>query len=117
MAGFVLLLHLLGATVWTGGHLVLATTILPRALRERRIDGLLAFESAYDWRQPVSRLVMLKFGLLALTGAFAVHARLRVLPRLSPATLPLLAWHVVPVTLLAVAFVVVGLSFRTGWLY
>jgi putative copper export protein len=147
MAGIVLLLHLLGATVWTGGHLVLATTLLPRALRERRIDGLLAFESAYerigmpalalqvltglwlahhlqpdlgawlDWRQPVSRLLMLKLGLLALTGAFAVHARLRVLPRLSPATLPLLAWHVVPVTLLAVAFVVVGLSFRTGWLY
>ena len=146
-AGIVLLLHLLGATVWTGGHLVLATTILPRALRARRIEELAAFESAYErigmpalalqvltglwlahrllpdpatwfcWQQPVARLVLLKLALLALSGAFALHARLRVIPRLSPATLPLLAWHVLPVTLLSVAFVVVGLSFRTGWLY
>jgi putative copper export protein len=147
MAGIVLLLHLLGATVWTGGHLVLATAILPRALKARSIDDLVRFESAYEriglpalaiqvvtglwlahhlqpdvvawlsWQQPASRLILLKLGLLALTGAFAVHARLRVIPRLSPATLSLLAWHVVPVTLLSVAFVVVGLSFRTGWFY
>jgi len=29
-------LHILGATIWAGGHLILATTILPRALREHR---------------------------------------------------------------------------------
>jgi uncharacterized membrane protein len=26
------ILHTLGATVWTGGHLVLAVTVLPQAL-------------------------------------------------------------------------------------
>ena len=35
MYGWVIFLHVLAATVWTGGHLVLATTVLPRALRER----------------------------------------------------------------------------------
>ena len=32
----VLSLHILGATIWAGGHLVLAVTILPEALRQRR---------------------------------------------------------------------------------
>ncbi len=35
MYATILLLHILGATIWTGGHLVLAVTILPRVLRER----------------------------------------------------------------------------------
>jgi uncharacterized membrane protein len=29
------ILHTLGATVWTGGHLVLAATVLPSALKHR----------------------------------------------------------------------------------
>ena len=29
-------LHILGATIWAGGHLVLALTILPDALRQQR---------------------------------------------------------------------------------
>ena len=28
-----LVLHLLGSSVWVGGHLILAITILPRALK------------------------------------------------------------------------------------
>ncbi|HPA95904.1 MAG TPA: hypothetical protein PLT41_07520 [Thermoanaerobaculia bacterium] len=61
MYATILLLHILGATIWTGGHLVLAVTILP--------------------------------------------------PRPARA----LAWHVVPVTIVSILFVVVGISFRTGW--
>ncbi|TDO16827.1 MULTISPECIES: hypothetical protein [Halomonas] len=37
MIAMLLLLHLLGATVWTGGHLVLAATILPRVLKGRDV--------------------------------------------------------------------------------
>ena len=37
-------LHLIGAAVWIGGHLVLATTILPRALRNRDPSIILDFE-------------------------------------------------------------------------
>ena len=29
----ILFLHILAATIWTGGHIVLATTVLPRALK------------------------------------------------------------------------------------
>ena len=43
MYGWALLLHVLGATIWTGGHLILALTILPRVLREQDVAGLLKF--------------------------------------------------------------------------
>ncbi|MFC6668730.1 CopD family protein [Marinobacterium aestuariivivens] len=147
MYGLLLLLHILGATVWTGGHLVLALTVLPRVIRERSPSELLRFEEGFEkigmpalliqiitgpilayrllpnpvhWidpGNPVARVLMLKLGLLALTAAFAVHARFRVIPRLSEHNLRVMAWHIIPVTLFAVLFVVVGVSFRTGWFY
>jgi len=55
--------------------------------------------------------------LLGLTVALALHARLRLIPRLDEPRLPLLAAHIVIVTLLAVALVVVGASFQTGGLF
>ncbi|TDO16826.1 MULTISPECIES: CopD family protein [Halomonas] len=64
---------------------------------------------------PVAQLIQLKLALLALTALVAAHARFRVIPRLSPATLPLMGWHILAVTLLSVLFVVVGLSFRVRW--
>jgi putative copper export protein len=149
MYGVVLLLHVLGATVWTGGHLVLALAILPRVLKERSVSELLRFESAYEriglpalliqvvtglwlahqlipnasrwfaFDDPVSRLIGAKLILLAVTIVFAMDARLRIIPRLSESeeNLTSLAWHIVPVTVVSVLFVVVGVSFRTGWSY
>jgi putative copper export protein len=147
MHGTLLLLHVLGATVWTGGHLVLTLVVLPRVLRERDAAALLRFEAGYErigipalliqvasgvwlahllvpevgrwfaFDDPVGRLVGVKLTLLALTVALAADARLRIIPQLSPQTLGALAWHVVPVTVLAVLFVVVGVAFRSGWFY
>jgi len=147
MYGAILLLHILAATIWTGGHLVLAIAILPRVLRERSPTKLLEFESAYErvgipalvvqvatglwlahrmvpelsrwlaFDDPVATLVGVKLLLLASTVAVALDARLRILPRLSERNLVALAWHIVPVTIVSVLFVVVGVSFRTGWFY
>lgn len=147
MYGMLLLLHILGATIWTGGHLVLALTVLPRALRDKSPSELLRFESGYerigipallvqvatglslayrmvpdvsqwfDFGNPVSRLIALKLLLLTITVAFAADARFRVIPRLSEDNLPSLAWHIIPVTAVSVLFVFVGVSFRIGWLY
>jgi hypothetical protein len=60
--------------------------------------------------------VALKLMLLAATALVALHAQLRVIPRLSAATLPLMAWHVAAVTLLSVGFVLAGVVFRYGGL-
>lgn len=146
MYSYILLIHVLAATIWTGGHLVLALTILPRVLRLRDPQILLAFESSFErtgmtallvqvvtgcWMAYTikpdiaswfslsefpSRLIMLKLGLLLATLIVAMDARYRVIPNLSAATLPMMARRVVLVTLLSVGFVIVGVSFRGGLL-
>ncbi len=147
MYGALLLLHLLAATIWTGGHIVLATVVLPKVLKARSPALLLDFESGYErigmpalivqiatglmlahrmvpdpaqWfnlANPLSHPILAKLGLLAITLVFALHARLRVIPNLTEKTLTTMAWHIIPVTVISVLFVVVGVSFRTGWLY
>ncbi len=144
MYKYVLVLHIVSATIWTGGHLVLALALLPQILRERSVAKLLAFESAYEklgmsalvvqvisglWMAYtlipqvsvwftgdsfVARLILLKLTLLALTVIVALDARLRVIPALTAETLPSMALRVRLITLLSVAFVVVGATFRTG---
>jgi uncharacterized membrane protein len=42
------ILHTLGATVWTGGHLVLAITVLPQALKNRDPDRIHQFEQYFE---------------------------------------------------------------------
>lgn len=48
MFGWIILLHILGATIWTGGHLVLALGVLPRALRECDVEAICGFEARYE---------------------------------------------------------------------
>lgn len=140
----VLGLHLLGATVWTGGHLVLAFGVLPGALRARDPARLAGFERTYSpvgipallvqvatglwlallrapewthWIAPTTageRAVTLKLACLAATAALALSAKFLVLPTLDARGLPLMAAHVAGVTVLAVLFVILGLSFRVG---
>jgi uncharacterized membrane protein len=46
--GLLIVLHVLGATIWTGGHLVLVTGFLPAALRDRDPNVLSQVESRYE---------------------------------------------------------------------
>lgn len=144
--GILLFLHLIGATIWTGGHIVMTTAILPTVLRERSPEKLLAFESRFErigmpalivqiitglllaghmlppseWfnlANPISHPILVKLTLLTLTAALALDARFRVLPKLDAHKLTDMAWHIVPVTVLGILFVATGASFRTGWLY
>jgi len=45
MYGLILLLHVFGAVIWAGGHIVLSVMILPEVMREKSPEKLLAFES------------------------------------------------------------------------
>jgi putative copper export protein len=138
-----LTLHLLGAAIWVGGHLVLATRILPRALRERKADIIRAFEEPYEsigmpalglqivtglllayrllgaptnWfaNTPLAHVVQAKLLFLAGTAALAVHAKTRVIPRLRDDNLNVLGWHIRGVTAFSVLFVLAGASARLG---
>jgi putative copper export protein len=139
---YVLMLHVLSATVWTGGHLVLACTVLPRALRRNAPQILHEFEAAFErmgvpalviqvvtglslayrWLPSVTdwfsfsafpaSLISTKLLLLVLTLALALHARLRLIPELGKDNMRVLAAHIVLVTVLSVLFVIVGVLFR-----
>jgi putative copper export protein len=134
------ILHTLGATVWTGGHLMLAVTVLPPALKHRDPDRIHQFESHFEsfglaalllqvmtglWLTWIyfpgfqkfwafdsygATYIGIKLMLLLGTLALAVHARFFIIPNLSQATLNSLAHHIVGVTTLAVLFVVLGVG-------
>jgi putative copper export protein len=139
----VLLLHVLGATVWVGGHLLLAVTVLPGAWRARDPGPIREFEARYEkiglpallvqvatglwlalrllpepsgWlaADGIPGAVTAKLALLVATVALAIHARLVLIPTLRPDTVPALGAHIVGVTLLAVGMLVLGVSMRVG---
>lgn len=146
MLFWLLFLHILGAAIWTGGHLVLALGVLPAALRRKDPALIEAFESRYepvgivalvvqvltgveltrryfpsladlfDLNSSLALAALAKIVLLLLTVSLALDARLRIIPRLGRHNLRALAWHIIPVTVLSVAFVFVGLRFRFGGL-
>jgi len=139
--------HLIGAAVWIGGHLVLATTILPRALRNRDPSIILDFEKgferiglpslllqvvtglllAYRWLPEISawlRLdsnvsiyVVTKLALLAATLGLALNAKFRVIPNINRDNMHVLASHIVLVTVMSIGFLLAGVAIRTGGLF
>lgn len=139
-------IHILAATIWTGGHLILAMGILPKALKEKNAEVVKQFEEKYErlgipaliiqiitglrlaylfspdistWLSFGSRVsthITLKFMLLGMTLLLAVHSRIRLIPNLNSNNLNMLAIHIIAVTILAVFFVLVGVSIRVGGL-
>ncbi|MCU0565014.1 MAG: CopD family protein [Oculatellaceae cyanobacterium Prado106] len=140
------ILHTLGATVWVGGHLVLAATVLPQALKQRNPDRIHHFEEHFEnfglaalllqvitglWLTWIyfpgfqnflafdsflSTYIAIKLGLLLGTIALALHARFFIIPNLTKETLNSLAYHIIGVTTLAVLFVILGSGIRLGGL-
>ena len=144
MTQLVILAHVLGATVWTGGHLVLALVILPRARRANDPRIVQEFERGYERLAVPALLVQVASGLwlayraipdgvawsdlstfpvshialklLLLAGilALAVHAKRHVLPRLDVGRIDLYSRHVWAVTVLSVGLVSLGVGLSTG---
>lgn len=67
MYRYIILTHILAATIWTGGHIVLATCILPPALQEKSPDLIESFESRFE-RLGVPALVV-----QVITGLWLAH--------------------------------------------
>lgn len=138
---WLVLVHVLGATIWVGGHLILSLGFLPLALRTKDINIITNFEKNFErigipalliqiitgfwmaslyipfnqwWSlgSPHHHYLWIKIGLLLGTLVLAVHARLMIIPRLTIEQLPSLAFHIVLATVLAISFVIAGLSFR-----
>lgn len=109
---FYLVVHLLSATIWVGGHLVLAIGFLPKALKHKNFDYIKNFEKTYEpigmpsllllvvtgvlmsynfgigiaqwfsFSNGIETVISLKIIGLLLTVGLAISAQTRVLPQL-----------------------------------
>lgn len=141
-----LIVHLLAATIWVGGHLILSIRFLPQALKEKDASIIRNFKNkfepvglpsllillltgvlmAYDYnvtyaqwfsfKDNIEKVVSLKLLLLFITVALAINAQLFVFPKLSSEKLVPVAIQIIAVTILGVAMLVFGSLVRVGGL-
>ena len=141
-----IIIHTLAATIWVGGHLILSLSILPAAWKKRdpviisdfeeRFEKLgipalliqvitgvwmslkyLPFSDWFDLGNRTSILIITKLFLLSCTIALAIHARLFIIPKLSPEKIPMLGIHILLVTLIGILFLITGLLFRLAGIF
>ena len=137
-----ILLHVLGATIWVGGHLILSLRVLPKALKNKDETLIKNFEQAFEpvglpalllqiltglwiafvqhelnwfsFSTPQNTIVTLKLILLLLTLVLAIHARLFLIPKLSGDNLGSMALHIILITIIALLMMYLGVQFRFG---
>ncbi|MFC5048457.1 CopD family protein [Aquimarina hainanensis] len=143
MLKIVIFIHIISATIWTGGHLILALTFLPKALRNNDFKIIESFETRYerigipslfilvitgiymttiyapdlftfDFENHFIKHILIKLGLLLCTICLALHARFVLIPKQK---LKPLAYHIIAVTITSVLFVLVGFSLRSGGIF
>ncbi len=143
---FLLIVHLLAAAVWVGGHLYISLRIMPGCLRRLDPRELIEFEKRYEpigmgalvllvisgvwmslqlgilpnqwftFSSPLERVVSVKLALLIATALLAVSAQTRVIPAILTSTFKLweMVAHVILVTLIGIAMLVLGTFVRYG---
>ncbi|MFZ8841647.1 MAG: CopD family protein [Pyrobaculum sp.] len=128
-------LHVLLATVWVGGHIILLMAY-GAELKRGTTNSLLDFERRYEkiglpslifaaatgvamlyvgWgKWPMAAHI--KMGLFVILILMALHAQLRLIPRLKRGedVGGLLLLHMAAVTAISIAFVVLGAAIRFG---
>lgn len=139
-----LILHLIAAAIWVGGHLVLSFSFLPEALRKKDPNIILNFEKKYEkiglpslliliitgiwmaydfnatfstwfsFASPIESVVSTKLILLLITFGFALNANLRVIPKLNAKNLNLMTFHIISVTTIGVLMLILGSTVRYG---
>jgi len=144
MHHLILITHLFAATIWIGGHLILSIGFLPEALKKKDPLIITNFEKSYekiglpallllvitgvmlsytynvrlsDWvsfKSSIERVVSIKLILLLSTLALAIHARIFIIPKLNAKSLPLMAVHIILITLIAITMMLVGTFVRFG---
>lgn len=142
-----LIIHLICATIWVGGHLFLAVRILPKALKEKNVSLLKNFKNSYEpfgmpslillvitgilmaydynvtfstwfsFSNGIERVVSIKLILLLITACMAVIADRFIFPKLNEKNMYKAGIFIVSVTLIGVAMLVLGSFVRFGGIY
>jgi putative copper export protein len=139
-----LVLHLLAATIWVGGHMLLCFRFLPKALKEKNVEVIRDFEKQYEpigipslviliitgimmaydydvtftkwfsFSNGIEKVVSVKLLLLVVTLGLAIHARFFIIPKLSVANLKQMAVHIIVLTTITITMLVFGSFVRIG---
>lgn len=142
----ILIIHLLAASIWVGGHLFLILRILPSTLQQKDISILSDFRLkfgkigmpsllilvvtgillAYDYNVPISdwfsfsnpieKIISIKLLLLFTSLSLAVHAQKVVFPKLTSNRMLPAIVEIIIVTLIAVSMLILGSLVRVGGL-
>lgn len=140
----ILIIHLLAASIWVGGHLFLILRILPATLQQKDISILSDFRLkfgkigmpsllilvvtgtllAYDYNVPISdwfsfsnpieKIVSIKLLLLFTSLSLVVHAQKVVFPKLTFNRMLPAIVEIIIVTLTGVIMLILGSLFRIG---
>jgi putative copper export protein len=138
---WLIVLHLLGATIWVGGHLILCLRVLPKSLKRKDPSIIATFENQFEtigipalliqlitgillalrydlsffaFSNNMEKVLSIKLILLAIIVLLAFHARFFIIPKLNSNNLNFLAWHIVAVTLVSILLLYFGVAFRYG---
>ncbi len=144
MKTIILLIHILSATTWVGGYLMLSFTSLPKALKNKSPENIDQLKKDYNkisihililqlltglwlayyfvpdiatwfsFKLIYSHLIVGKLSLLVITFLLTVYARSKILPKLNENNLKAFALNIFVVTLLSIGFVFIGIMFKTG---
>ncbi len=142
-----LIIHLICATIWVGGHLFLAIRILPKAIKEKNIESLQNFKSKYEplgmpsliilvitgilmaynynvtlstwfsFSNSIEKVISVKLILLILTFVLALTADHFIFPKLNEKNIYITGIFIISVTLTGVAMLVLGSFVRYGGLH
>lgn len=141
---FVLIIHLLAATIWVGGHLMLSICFLPQALKEKNPHIILNFEKKFEvlgmsslvalilsgiwmsynfgvtydtWFSFVGgfeKVVSIKLLLLFATFICAICAQFFILPNLNENNIWKMAIIIISVTSIGMTMLILGSTLRYG---
>lgn len=137
-----LILHVLGATIWVGGHLVLLLGYVPKALKNKDCGVIKGFEEKYEpigipallvqiitgiymaffyydyhfmsFSNGLERTANIKCLLLLGIFALAIHARFFIIPKLNENNLKPMVYHIIGVNIISVFILIFGVLFRFG---
>ena len=141
---FLLIIHLLAATVWIGGHLILSTRYLPEAIKTKDLEKLKVFKDkfepigmpslitlvitgvlmAYDYdvtitkwfsfSNGIEKVISIKLILFITSLTLASSAQLFIFPKLTPTRYHYVTILIIVVTLIAISLLVLGSLIRLG---
>ncbi len=144
MKTIILLIHILSATMWVGGYLMLSFTSLPKALKNKSPENIAQLKKDYNkisihililqlltglwlayyfvpdiaawfsFKLIYSHLIVGKLSLLVITFILAIYGRTKIIPKLNENNLKAFAVNIFVVTLLSIGFVFIGILFKTG---